>query len=717
MKHFSWLALGLLLTSTPAVPCFMHAPQPVHLTLDHIEVNIEDQVATKTYNCHFFNPNPQAVVGGQCYMEVEPGAQVDKMSLSIDGKEIKAEILEGGKAKQVFTDIVKNGGSPALLEFYGSNLIQSNVPRIEPNGTVIVKLQYTTVLENRGGLIRLQMLNTNPKALMQPLKKASIAVNIKSKKPIKNVYSPTHPIRIVETKDADVAVRWEEENYLPRNPLVLYYALSDDAIGANILATKTDTKGHFMVMLSPAMGSAKDTVETLPKDIVFCVDTSRSMIQDGKMEQAREALKHCLRNLRDGDRFNIVDFGTEAHVWEKGMIKADAASRERALKHADGLVAEGVTAIEEALRLSISQFEETHRLKMIFFATDGLPTLGERDADKLAKIVRDANTHDIRLFTFGEGYDVNVKLLDVLALDNRGTSDYILPKEDIKGRISEFYDRVGSPVLTDLKIDFGDLKVDNVYPKQLPDLFKGDQVIVFGRYEGGGEMPVTLTAKVNGEERKFAYTLNFPKHEERSDYVARLWGGKKVAHLLDEVRKNGPAQELIDEIVSLAKQYGIVTPYTSYLVTEDIATMPASPGRWKGDIAKKIAQDSASGYGAASPVEARKGYVEEAERLTHTRENKTIYGLMNAGDKELAAHGGGGSAMKRVRYIADRTFYEAGGRWYDAKYDAAKDKPRKIKARSDEYFKLLDENPAVAKFLALGSVTLEWKGEMIEIEG
>ena len=237
LKSLLALAAVVALTTAGSVSyaCFMISPQPVQVWLDHITINITDQVATKTYDCTFKNPNPRAVVGGTCYMELEPGAQIDNMSVVIDGKEMKAEILDVEKAKQVFTDLVKNGGSPALLEYFGNQLIQTQVPRIAPNGLVKVKLTYTTVLKKRGDLIRLQMLNTNPKALMQPLK--SVTVNINSKEPIKNIYSPTHAINIVEKKGWDVAVEWKQEDYLPKHPFVLYYQTTPVTIHRSLVWT------------------------------------------------------------------------------------------------------------------------------------------------------------------------------------------------------------------------------------------------------------------------------------------------------------------------------------------------------------------------------------------------------------------------------------------------------------------------------------------------
>ncbi|MEK6237705.1 MAG: VIT domain-containing protein, partial [Planctomycetales bacterium] len=288
-RLFALLAAATLAVLAPSSDaCFMRSPQPVSVWLDHITIDIKDQVAVKTYNCTFRNPNPRAVVGGVCYMELEPGAQVDDMSVLVDGKEYKAEILDVEKAKKVFTDMVKQGGSPALLEYYGNQLIQTKVPRIAPNSTVTVKLTYTSLLKKKGDVFRIQCLNTNPKASLQPLKSASVTVNITSSAPLKNIYSPTHKVKLVEVEDADISVQWKQDNYLPKHPFVLYYQTSEESVAASVVAHRElDEDGYFMMMLSPTIGTGAGKVtdsQILSKDVVFCVDSSGSMINGGKME-------------------------------------------------------------------------------------------------------------------------------------------------------------------------------------------------------------------------------------------------------------------------------------------------------------------------------------------------------------------------------------------------------------------------------------------------
>jgi len=715
--------------------CFMRSPQPVQVWLDHINVDITDQVAVKTYICTFKNPNPRAVVGGTCYMELEPGSQVDDMSVLVDGKEMKAEILGVEKANQVFTDMVKQGGSPALLEYFGNQLIQTQIPRIAPNGTVTVKLKYTTVLKKRGGLIRLQMLNTNPKALMQPLKSASVTVNIRSTTPIKNLYSPTHKIKIVEKKGWDVTAEWSQENYLPKHPFVLYYDTDTETIGAGLVAYRDpDEQGAFMLMLSPTVGQGVGKVtseQILPKDVVFCIDTSGSMLQAGKMDQARSALKYCVESLRPGDRFNIVNFSTVARNFsDEGLVEFTEETKAKALRYVGKLHARGGTAIQEALELSLKLLGKQEegsagrRLKMVLFATDGLPTIGERDPAAILKQMAKQNTEDVRIFVFGEGIDVNTKLLDFLALNHRGEADYILPEENITEKISRFFDRVGSPIMTDLEVEFEGLEVQDVFPRRVADVYKGEQVIVYGRYTGHGSKTVKLTGTVNGARKTFEYELEFPEFSEddRNAFVPRLWAGKKVGFLLNEIRKQQtPEKELVDEVTYLAKRYGIVTPYTSFLMADDVVSKNQMQlgQQFRGRLralsvvgADTNGPGTVGGFGVPGTQAGRRDAVKLSKQLAKSRreadESGVAESLYRFADGVLADSGQKRSSLTVLRHIGSRTFYKSGNSWYDSRFDPQKHKAMKtVKIGSDEYFKLLKTYSRLAKYLALGNVVLK----------
>ncbi len=722
LKRFLTAIAVCLFAGSEASACFMRSPQPVQVWLDHIHVNITDQVAVKTYHCTFKNPNGNAIVGGTCYMELEPGARVDNMSVVVNGKEAKAEILDVEKANQVFTEIVKEGGSPALLEYYGNQLIQTKVPKVAAGATITVKLTYTTLLKKRGGLVRLQMLNTNPKALMQPLKSASVTVNIRSKTPIKNLYSPTHEIKIVETPEWDVSAKWEAKDYLPENPFVLYYQTTDEQLGASLLTHRElGEKGAFMLMLSPTVGKGAGQItesQILPKDIVFCVDTSGSMIENKKMDQAKEALNYCIKHLRPQDRFNIVDFGTSSrNLSADGLIPFNDTNGKRALNYVEKLSARGGTAIQEALTKSLEQLNDQAqdgRLKMIVFATDGLPTIGEREPKNILKKVDELNTKGVRVFVFGEGFNVNTSLLDFLALNHRGESEYILPKEDITEKISRFFDRVGSPIMTDLKLDFGGLNVSDVYPSSVKDVFRGEQVVIYGRYTGQGKKTIRLTGMANGEKKTYEYELEFPEisEDDRNAFVPRLWAGQKVDFLLNEIRKSETEdKELIEEVAFLAKRYGIVTPFTSFLVVDDNCNAPQK--QQVANFTYRMRNEKGGLRNGAVGGYAVTNFSQQGvNRFDLGRQGATRNQLKQV---EWAIQKEGVNkqqAIAAVRYVGNRCFYNANNRWYDSQFDNSKQQMLKnVEIGSTEYVKLINANPKLVKYMAQGESVVELKGQ------
>ena len=707
---------SLIFAGDLATACFIQSPLPVQVWADHIEVEINDQVCVKKYDCKFLNPNPQAVVGGICYMEVEPGAQVDNMSLTVDGKETQGELLGKEQANKVFTEILQKGGSPALLEFFGNQLIRSQVPKIAPNGTVTVKLQYTTVLKSDRGVVRMQFLNTNPKALIQPLHKASVGISITSKTAVKNVYSPTHPIKIVETDKADIRVEWAQDNYLPKTPFVFYYTLSEDAVGASLLGYKEpgEKQGYFMLMLSPTMGASTSDKgpKVAPKDVVFCADTSSSMIANSQIEQMKAALKHCVAQLRDGDRYNIVSFSTEARSMNRdGLLEVNEESRQRGIAHVESLKARGGTAIEDGLNMSLEQIsKEDGRMKMVFFITDGQPSIGEADPEKLLKLVASKNKANARIFVFGVGHEVNTRFLDALAQENRGDSEYISPAEKIESKIAPYFDKVGSPVLTDVKVKIEGVETSDVHPRVNGDLFRGGQIIVFGRYEGQGDAQVHVVGSVNGQEAGYTYTVSFPKGATKNDFVPRLWAGRKVNFLLSELRRNGENKEVIEEVVDLAKRFGIVTPYTAYLVTTDqILPTPGGPQPVPASGFLKRALESDKAPAPSSKPEEQREQFNRAKELAGGRDGEGG-GLDSYGDEKARA-AGRRTALEVMRYIGTKTFYKSGEAWYESSFNPEKHKDVNVlKLGGDDYYKFFNENEGSAKYMALGKVTFQYDG-------
>jgi len=303
---------------------------------------------------------------------------------------------------------------------------------------------------------------------------------------------------------------------------------------------------------------------------VFVVDRSGSM--DGeKIEQARNALRYFVDQLGEADRFSIVSFDERIMPLSDELLFPNQQTLNQARRYVDGLTADGSTDIDSALREGLAILARSERredaTRLIVFLTDGLPTAGVVDDTAIVVNATEFNRRiEARLHAFGVGYDVNTHLLDQLAAENGGSVTYVQPGESLEKTLTDFYDRVAHPVLTDLEIQFEGMSVSAVYPQNVPDLFDGSSLILTGRYDSGLETAaVRVRGKAGGEWREYIY--NFDRAATGDyDFVPRLWATRRVGELLDRVRVEGETPELVDEIRELGLGYGVVTPYTNFVI-------------------------------------------------------------------------------------------------------------------------------------------------------
>jgi Ca-activated chloride channel family protein len=317
----------------------------------------------------------------------------------------------------------------------------------------------------------------------------------------------------------------------------------------------------------------------VPRDLVLVLDTSGSM-SDVKMSQAKQAVRQCLKQLNEKDRFGLIAFSTGVRTYKDALADAAPDQIEKALKWVDDLRAGGGTAILPALTTAMDmRGKDAARTFTVTFFTDGQPTVDETNPQKIVKAITDKNTANTRIFTFGVGDDVNAAMLDQLADATRAITTYVRPAEDIEAKASALYAKINHPVMTNVKLSSTGVKLHEMYPLQLPDLFHGGQLVVFGRYSGSGHAAIKLSGTIGTEERELVYEADFAsKTEDGREFVENLWARRKVGFILDQIRVNGESKELVEEVTTLAKRYGIATPYTSYLVVPD-AVLPVAQGQ------------------------------------------------------------------------------------------------------------------------------------------
>lgn len=394
---------------------------------------------------------------------------------------------------------------------------------------------------------------------------------------------------------------------------------------------------------------------------------------------------------------------------ERGLIAANAEGKKRGEEFVSRLQPTGGTNINDSLIASLKQFEKGDRPKMLVFMTDGLPTVGETNVERIVSNLKGAKNLDIRIFPFGFGYDVNTTLLDRIGAENSGMSDYVQPKEDLEIKVSNFFSRVSSPVLADLEMDFGPVLTDYMYPRKLTDLFRGMQMTVIGRYKNTNDLKnitLKLTGKAGKEIRSFNYTnLDFPVRSDDNNFLPRLWASRRVGWLLEQIRNNGETKETRDEVVELGTRYGLVTPYTSYLATDGSMANVRRDAPMAADMMVAGASKAAERSGS--------GAVQLSTQQNSMQMNTQVVSSDDKDEKEQIVL----RNTVNNQFVANKNFTSVNGVWVDAEWTAELKLPTvSIKFASDEYFALINADKDVVPYLSLGQqVTFVWKGKIYRI--
>ena len=686
-------------------------PRALPIKSIKIDTKISSQVAT-THVEQVFRNDTNFTLEGTYLFPIPESASVAEFAIWDGDKRLVGEVRTREEARRIYDEIVRRQRDPGLLEYAGKDLFQASIFPIPPHSDKKLEITYTQVVRAEGGTVAYRYPLGTGRQLTQ-IGSVAGRVEIESKEPLRNVYSPTHVIDVKRSSDRRSVVSFESESGKEPQDFQLFYTISKEDFGLTLLTHREAGKqGYFLLMISPKDDWSGQ--EYTAKDVVFVVDTSGSMAEEGKMEKARAALLYGVRILRPQDRFNIVSFAGEEHLMEAGMIAADDNGRARGEAFVKALKPVGGTNINQSLLAALSQFIDSdgERPKMLVFMTDGLPTVDETNVNRIVDNVHKAIKPGVRLFTFGVGYDVNTTLLDKLAADNGGVADYVEPKEDLEVKVSNFFSKVNYPVLTDLQLDMGGAQTDLVYPRGIPDVFRGSQVMMIGRYSNAADLnsvQLKLTGKSGGTTRTYTYTnLSFPLRSDANEYLPRLWATRRVGWLMEQVRTNGEQKELRDEIVDLGTRYGIVTPYTSYLALEPNAvSMVNTQNATVGGRFSGLSTLSAGNAPSATAPKVRMATGADAVKQSKAARAQQEVVIVTDDDTRTDA----------VRRVEGKTFYLINGVWTDSEFKADSHLPETtLTFGSDAYFDLLKQNPKLGSFFSLGErVVVVFEGRVYRV--
>lgn len=674
-------------------------PRSLPIKSIKIDTKIVSQVAT-THIEQIFRNDTDATLEGTYFFPIPEQASITEFAIWDGDRRLVGEVRTREEARRIYDEIVRRQRDPGLLEYAGKDLFQASIYPIPPHADKKLEISYSQILRAESGTVAYRYpLGTGRQ--MAQIGSVAGRIELESKDPLRNIYSPTHAIEVKRNGTGRAMVTFENQGE-PQD-FQLFYALSREDFGVTLLTHREPGKdGYLLLMVSPKDDWSER--EYAAKDIVFVLDTSGSMADASKMEKARAALLYGIKILRPADRFNVISFAGEEHLLANELINADESGRTRALRFVEALKPVGGTNIDAALTAAREQISRSTNLdhpRMIVFLTDGLPTVGTTNIEQI--LANAKKTDGARIFPFGVGYDVNTSLLDRLASQSGGVADYIEPKEDLEVKVSNFFSRISYPVLSDLRLDMAGVETDLSYPRTMPDLFRGSQLTIIGRYRNPIDMNfvrLTLTGKSGGSERKFYYNnLHFALTEEANDFLPRLWATRRVGWLMEQVRTNGEQQELRDEIVDLGTRYGIVTPYTSYLAVEQNASVQ---GFTSAPLTRTKGFGNARGRSNAppppAPTAADANAVTGTIAVQQSKKARAQQEVMRVEKDEQAG---------TIRTAGGKTFYLRDGVWTDADFKAGMTLPQTVvKFGSDEYFALLKQKPRLAAFFSLGEKVL-----------
>lgn len=503
-------------------------------------------------------------------------AAVDDLTMRIGERVVRGKIMKREEAREVYEAAKSNGQVASLLDQERTNIFTQSVANILPGEKILIEISYVETLKYDGGSYEFVFPMVvgpryNPSSVGDASKikpsiaesraghDVSISVNLDAGVPIDSVISKSHEIESQMLSPNNYNVKLKNDKTIPNKDFVLKYDVAGKRIEDAILTHRGEKGGYFTMILQPPDNPRVEDVT--PKEIVFVLDTSGSM-NGFPIEKAKESMKMALDVLNPQDTFNLITFAGDTHILFEKPVPANAENLKTAQDFLQSRKGSGGTEMMKAIRAALEPTDSQQHLRIVCFMTDGY--IGN-EAEILSEIQKHSNA---RIFSFGIGSSVNRMLLDKMAEEGKGEVEYVSLKDDGTAAAKRFHERVRSPLLTDISLDFGDLQVADIYPKQINDLFSAKPVVVHGRYTKAGSGTIKLKGKSFGREVVREITVNFPENEPRHDVLATLWARTRIDDLTKQDYQNTKS-EIREQITNLGIEYRLLTQFTSFVAVEE----------------------------------------------------------------------------------------------------------------------------------------------------
>ena len=717
------LTSNIIVPQSRAVAFTPDQQESIEITQIDVLIDILESTATTTIEIQLHNKTPRRQEA-ELIFPVPSSAVIKGFAYDGPSGQITAQVLPKDEARRIYEQLVAKIRDPALVEIIGYNLIRSSVFPIEPNSRQKVRLTYERLLEVEGNRVDYILPRTESLEYAVPW---NVTANIKAKRSISTVYSPSHELEIKRISDNHVSAQLSKQALEQPGPFRLSYLLETNSVTASMFAyPEPEVGGGYFLLLAglPAETSKAGDSTPIKREVTLVIDRSGSM-RNEKIKQVKEASLQIISGLEKGEAFNIIIYSNTAERFSKNPVIKTKETEEAARAYIDGITATGGTNIHDALVEALSQKPIEGMLPIVLFLTDGLPTVGQTSEIAIRDAVTKSNPHNRRVFTFGVGFDLNAPLLEKIAADSRAKAEFVLPGEDVEVKIGRVFKKLTGPVLADTKLEI--ISEDNkpaigrtrdILPEVLPDLFEGDQLVLLGQYVGDKPIIFELSGNYLGKEKTFRFNFEFDNSDIKNGFVPRLWASRKIAQLIDIVRQMGAdsaaskddpkVKELVDEIVRLSTKFGILTEYTAFLAREGTNLTDRS------EVLKEAAEAFES---RALRSRSGRGAVNQSSNMIRQKSQNVLNLHNDFLDAQMNR-----VSITNVQQINDLAYYQRGNRWIDSRLVSEEDKAKPSKTiefGSKEFVQLaekLAEQNRQGSIALRGEVLLLIDGETILIK-
>ena len=580
-----------------------------------IRTQVQGDLATVMVTQTFANPTT-VPLNATYLFPLNKDAAVHAMTMEVGDEIVQAQIQKIEKAKKTFEKAKRQGKAASLLTQHRPNMFTQHIANLMPGLPIKVTLVYDQTVPFVDGNYELVIpLIVGPR--YQPARsgkppkvvddgvtvgmkkvsaetqfnqweietlpsypdvsgltipdvvskdRVSISINLEAGAAIPNIYSRTHKIKVTGDNEKRKSITLADGRTIDNRDFVLRYQLAGKDTQPAFLAYNDSKDGYFSLWIEPPASPKSNHITA--REMVFVLDTSGSMSGE-PIDASKVFMRHALNNLRSKDYFRIIRFSNNASEFTSGPVRATPNNINNGLDYVDSLSANGGTEIPSAIRQAFSISKPAGTLRIVVFLTDGY--IGN-ESEVLRLITRTIG--DARIYAFGVGTSVNRFLLSEMGRKGRGFARFMDPTEDAEEVALELAGKLESPVLTDISIDWGELKVSQITPAVIPDLFAGDSIRVLGKIEGNGTHTVEVKGRVRGRQASLPIQAVLPdgKGEMTPSPIPQIWARSQIADHMGQINSPDAFKtthlsdgELKQKVIDLGLKHSLATRWTSFV--------------------------------------------------------------------------------------------------------------------------------------------------------